>query len=115
MNLLSESLESLQKPSLENEETCLIEKLQEHGDRGDSIAQFSLAKVYLKEGELEKALHYLYQAVKQGDIQAIYQLAVLKYEGVGTKLCPVINLFAQIIYCSIYLKSILYIYDYFNC
>ena len=89
--ILSESLESLQKPSLLEpvEETSLIEKLKEHGDRGDPVAQFSLANVYLKRGMKDEGLLYLCRAVKQGDIQAMYHLGVLKYEGVGMDVCPV--------------------------
>jgi TPR repeat protein len=90
MNLLSESLESLQKLPNEakdekEDEANLLETLQEQGDRGNAIAQFSLAKVCLKEGDTSRALSYLHSAAQQGDFQAMYQLAVMKYEGMCTE------------------------------
>lgn len=85
--------ESLEKPALleecqDNDEKkdLLLEELVEQGERGNAIAQFSLAKIFLSQGETTKAMSYLKSAAKQEDAQALYELAVIRYQGLqGTE------------------------------
>lgn len=89
-DLLSESLERpLLVEAREDEDNVLMEELVEQGERGNTMAQFSLAKIYLNQNQREKAMTYLISAASKGDIQALYQLAVMKYEGIDGEPCPV--------------------------
>lgn len=110
MNLLSESLELLQKPledgNVKEDETTLVEHLIEYGDRGDTKALFSLAKLYLSQQQTEKALTYLHKGAELDDIQAIYQLAVMYYDGLGTETCPVSYINSRIKTVSSFLSKI---------
>lgn len=92
-DLLSESLEKplhMKEKHKEEEKEILIEELIEQGERGNTVAQFSLAKIYMNQKEMGKAMHYLTSAASKGDIQAMYQLAIMKYEGLdGREPSPV--------------------------
>ncbi|XP_019848793.1 PREDICTED: LRP2-binding protein-like isoform X1 [Amphimedon queenslandica] len=83
--------ESLEKPVLiadpdQDKKDLLLEELVEQGERGNAMAQFSLAKIFLSQGQTGKAMSYLTSAARQEDAQALYELAVIRYQGLqGTE------------------------------
>lgn len=93
MSVTSNTLlaESLEKPVLiadpdQDKKDLLLEELVEQGERGNAMAQFSLAKIFLSQGETGKAISYLTSAARQEDAQALYELAVIRYQGIqGTE------------------------------
>ena len=96
--LFSNSVEKLQalqpksgseeaKP--EFDESAWLQDVIEHSGRGDSSAQFSLGQYYFAKGDFERALEYYSLAADNGNAQAIYQLAVMNYDGTGIPPDPV--------------------------
>ncbi|KAM6221970.1 LRP2-binding protein isoform 1-T1 [Rhynchocyon petersi] len=65
----------------------LVEKalkiLKERIIRGDSLAYFLRGQLYFEEGWYEEALEQ-FEEIKEKDHQAIYQLGVMYYDGLGT-------------------------------
>nr|CAB3263502.1 LRP2-binding protein-like [Phallusia mammillata] len=61
-------------------ESHLLEKI----NSGDKTAPFLLGQFYYEEGLLEKAI-VQFQRICEWDYQAMYQLATMHYDGLGTK------------------------------
>ena len=89
MDLLSKSVDRLEVVQLNpNNETEvskeILDNLLEHSSRGNPAAQFTLAQHYLNNSEAAKALVLFEQSAASGYNQAVYQLAVMYYDGIGT-------------------------------
>lgn len=90
MDLLSKSVEKLQLISLSESRDITekhitkewIEDLTEHSSRGNPVALFSLAQYYLQNNNNDQAIIYFHDAASKGNGQAMYQLAVMYYEGI---------------------------------
>ncbi|XP_072480262.1 LRP2-binding protein isoform X2 [Notamacropus eugenii] len=74
------------------EHTKLVEKalqlLKERINNGDPLARFLRGQLYFEEGWYEEALDQ-FEEIQENDHQAIYQLGVMYYDGLGTKANPV--------------------------
>lgn len=91
MNYLLKSLADLQRVDIESikePDASVIENLTEQSNRKDPVAQFSLGQILYSHGETEKAVGYFKHAAAAGHGQALYQLAVMYYDGVGVNPDP---------------------------
>ena len=91
MNYLIKSLADLQRVNIESikePDADVIENLTEQSNREDPVAQFSLGQILYNHGEMEKAVGYFKHAAAAGHGQALYQLAVMYYDGVGVEPDP---------------------------
>ena len=73
----------------EFDESAWLQDVTEHSGRGDPSAQFSLGQYYFARGEFKRALEYYSLAADNGSAQALYQLAVMNYDGTGIPPNPV--------------------------
>lgn len=96
--LLSHSVEKLQvlqsrsglnEIGPEADESSWLQDVIEHSGRGDPSAKFSLGQYYFTKGDFPRALEYYNSAADSGSAQAIYQLAVMNYDGTGMPSNPV--------------------------
>ncbi|XP_037382270.1 LRP2-binding protein isoform X2 [Talpa occidentalis] len=60
-----------------------LQLLKERIKRGDAMALFLRGQLYFEEGWYEEALEQ-FEEIKENDHQAIYQLGVMYYDGLGT-------------------------------
>ncbi|XP_078004629.1 LRP2-binding protein isoform X1 [Phascolarctos cinereus] len=69
----------------------LVEKalqlLKERMRKGDPLARFLRGQLYFEEGWYEEALDQ-FEEIQENDHQAVYQLGVMYYDGLGTKANP---------------------------
>ncbi|XP_074131034.1 LRP2-binding protein isoform X1 [Sminthopsis crassicaudata] len=69
----------------------LVEKalqlLKERIKKGDPLARFLRGQLYFEEGWYEEALDQ-FEEIQENDHQAVYQLGVMYYDGLGTKANP---------------------------
>ncbi|XP_068951977.1 LRP2-binding protein isoform X2 [Petaurus breviceps papuanus] len=85
----------LDKWKKHQEEYCdhmkLVEKalqlLKERIRKGDHLASFLRGQLYFEEGWYEEALEQ-FEEIQESDHQAVYQLGVMYYDGLGTKANP---------------------------
>ncbi|XP_051715942.1 LRP2-binding protein [Ctenopharyngodon idella] len=69
--------------SVESVEKTVI-LLKEKAERGDSQAAFLLGRLHYEEGRYAEA-EIIFDGIKDEDPRALYQLAVIYYDGLGTK------------------------------
>lgn len=72
-------------PSLtEKEITDKVEKiLQDEMQSGNQDAIFQLGQFYFEQNHYDKALHYFEMLLNRGDWQALFQMGVMLYDGLG--------------------------------
>ena len=90
MDLLSKSVEKLELVPVERQDDTeiskeVLENLLEHSSRGNNAAQFTLGQYHLSKGEEQRAVTLFQASADSGYGQALYQLAVMYYDGIGVK------------------------------
>lgn len=84
-DLLSKSVEQLQKADIDVATSVDLETLKFNSSQGHGPSQFTLAQYYFQQDDLEKAVPLFHQAATSGYTQAIYQMAVMYYDGLGVE------------------------------
>ncbi|KAF4105115.1 LRP2-binding protein isoform X2 [Onychostoma macrolepis] len=89
LNEINEIYQDIREESMQSETTGgSVEKtvilLKEKAERGDSQAAFLLGQLHYEEGRYAEA-EVIFDSIKDEDPRALYQLAVIYYDGLGTK------------------------------
>eukprot|EP00116_Pleurobrachia_bachei_P011687 sb/3471949/ len=61
-----------------------FDKIRTLAEQGHTKSQFKLGMYHFKREEHDKAISWLTSASKMGDMQALFQLAIMHYDGIGT-------------------------------
>lgn len=61
-----------------------FDKIRTLAEQGHTKSQFKLGMYHFKREEHEKAISWLTSASKMRDMQALFQLAIMHYDGIGT-------------------------------
>lgn len=91
-DLLSKSVEQLQRADIDVNVCLDLESLKFNCAQGHGPSQFTLAQHYLQQQDLEQAIPLFEQAAASGYTQAIYQMAVMYYDGIGVEVNTVSQL-----------------------